>query len=140
MLTIPISFFLLRVLVRTIFFFLAATLVESRRLEATYANVSFAVVVLYRVREFNVPTNVYPDHQHIISSDLHHSHALSQVVFTSASSVSRIKFAVQATIDLSPPDAETRDMHRNKLRTSQPSQPVSAAIVKGAATFPRHQT
>jgi hypothetical protein len=66
MLTILFSFFLLRVLVRTILSFLAATLGESRVLEATYANVSFAVVVLYRIRESNVPTNVYPDHRHIV--------------------------------------------------------------------------
>jgi hypothetical protein len=135
MLTIPISFFLLRVLVRTIFFFLAATLVESRRLEATYANVSFAVVVLYRVREFNVPTNVYPDHHHIVSSDLHHFHAFCHIVFTSASSVSRIKFAVQATIDLSPPDAGFQDTHRIKLRPPKPTQPVSAAIVTATAAY-----
>jgi hypothetical protein len=94
-------------------------------------------MLLYRIRESNVPTNVYLDFRSSFSSHLHHFHASSPIVFTSASSVSRSKFAAQATIVLSPPEAVKPDMHRSKLHLhpSQQSQPtkIGAAIVTAAA-------
>jgi hypothetical protein len=98
-------------------------------------------MLLYRIRESNVPTNVYLDFRSSFSSHLHHFHASSPIVFTSASSVSRSKFAAQATIVLSPPEAVKPDMHRSKLhlhpsQQSQPTKTTTAIVTPAAASLP----
>jgi hypothetical protein len=136
MLTTSIFLFHLRVLVRTILFFLAATLVDSRVLEATYVNVFLQLLFCIVFENLMYP----PMYTQIITTSSHQIYTTFMRSVKSSSHPHRQYLG--SSSQLKPPSTSHRQMQDPKTRIASdfahPNPRNQCSDRHCHSSFPRH--